>query len=66
MKPSKIKQFVIQLVVAYVIIVVVKMLACMVFGEQLAVHSILASIETAQRKISGDKLFLLLLHHGTV
>ncbi len=34
MKPSKIKQFVIQLVVAYVIIVVVKMLACMVIGEQ--------------------------------
>lgn len=46
MKPSKIKQFVIQLVVAYVIIVVVKMLACMVIGEQLAVHSILTSIET--------------------
>lgn len=46
MKPSKIKQFIIQLVVAYVIIVVVKMLACMVIGEQLAVHSILASIET--------------------
>ena len=23
-------------------------------------------IMTAQRKISGDKLFLLLLHHGTV
>ena len=46
MKPNKIKQFVIQLVIAYVIIVVVKMLACMVFGEQLAVHSILASIET--------------------
>ena len=23
-------------------------------------------VERAQRKISGDKLFLLLLHHGTV
>lgn len=46
MKPNKIKQFVIQLVIAYVIIVVVKMLACMVVGEQLAVQSILASIET--------------------
>ena len=46
MKPSKIKQFVIQLVVAYVIIVVVKMFESMVLDEHIAAQSILASIET--------------------
>ena len=29
-------------------------------------HKAIVGATVAQRKISGDKLFLLLLHHGTV
>ena len=46
MKPNRTKQFAVQFVVTYVIFVVVKMLESMVLDEQIAVQSILASIET--------------------
>ena len=37
------------------------------FAESIGMaYSVLNELLKAQRKISGDKLFLLLLHHGTV